>query len=46
MFEDWISWFKSNGSGNDFMEKLYTHVILFWCHKIQGTNQKILIFQP
>jgi len=44
--EDWISCFKLNGSGNDFMEKLYIHVILFWYHKIQGTNENILIFQP
>jgi hypothetical protein len=35
-----------NGSGNDFMENLYDHGILFWYCRNQGTNEYILIFQP
>jgi hypothetical protein len=42
--ENWISCYKINGSENDFMKKLYDHGTLFWCCKIQGTNETRLIF--
>jgi hypothetical protein len=28
--ENWISYSRINGSGNDFMDKLYDHVLLMF----------------
>jgi hypothetical protein len=44
--EDWISSYRINGSENDSMKNLYNHGILFWYCWIEGTNEKILIYQP
>jgi hypothetical protein len=43
--EDWISSFKIDWSGNDFMKILYDCGKLFWYCRIQGTNENISIFQ-
>ncbi len=44
--EDWISSFKINWSGDDFMKYLYDCGKLFWYCRIQGMNENISIFQP
>jgi hypothetical protein len=42
--DDSISSYKINGSGNDFVEKLYGHEILIWYCKLQRKIDNILIF--
>jgi hypothetical protein len=44
--EDWISSFKINWSGDDFMKYLYDCGKLIWYCRIQGMNENISIFQP
>jgi hypothetical protein len=44
--EDWISCYKINESENDFMQNLNHCGILFWCCKIQWTNENIWTFWP
>ncbi len=36
---------KTNGSENDFMQNIYgPNEVLFWCRRLQGTNDNILVF--
>jgi hypothetical protein len=44
--EDWISCFRINWRGNDFMKFFYDHTLFFDIVRSKEKNENILVFQP